>query len=321
MSSFRIKGGVYLNSLEWLLEEENPSVRYRTLVELLDEDRQEKSLIRLKNSIAESEPVREIFSKMHPEGYWLQKNQQSGKVVGQDVEYGSFATTHFCLAYLAELGMDRSHPLIELASRRYLDLQKEDGDWWDHLSCLYGYNIRTFILLGYREDEKVQKAIDLMRNTNRKDGGYLCDLHEKANKRPQKSCIRGSAKTLLAFSQMPEYWKSERCFELVNYFLNRQGIYKNKNPEEYVNKDMTNQTFPIIWRTNVWEILYALGKMGYGNDPRLQRAWEVLDRTKDSSGKVYLDWTPSQCTWKVGKKGEANKWLTFYTLLEEKYRG
>ena len=54
------------------------------------------------------------------------------------------------------------------------------------------------IRLGYRGDPRVQKAIDLMLSTARPDGGYLCDLHEKPNRRPPKSCVRGSAKALLA---------------------------------------------------------------------------------------------------------------------------
>lgn len=310
-----------MNAIEWLLESDDISIKYRTLVEIIGVDKNDAELQKLKKKIEESAEVKSVIGKMHPDGYWLQKNQQSGKMLGQGVEYGSFATTHFCLSYLAEMGMDRSNSTVELAANRYLDLQKEDGDWWEHLSCLYAYNIRTFILLGYREDVRLHRTIDFMINTARKDGGFLCDLHEKENRKPEKSCVRGSAKALLAFLEMPEYWKNERCLQLVEYFLNRYGIYKNNNHNMFVNKDMMSQSFPIIWRTNVWEILYALSKMGYGKDPRLEKAWDVLAATKDSSGRVRLDWTPTQCPWKVGKTGEPNEWLTFYTLLAEKYRG
>lgn len=309
-----------MNAIEWLLASEDPSIRYRTLVELMGANKNDEELQDLKKKIEMSASAKSLMSKMHPEGYWLQKNPQSGKVLGQDVEYGSFATTHFCLSYLAEMGMDRSNATVELAANRYLDLQKEDGDWWLHLSCLYAYNIRTFILLGYREDARVQRAIDLMLATRRKDGGYLCDPHEKEGRKLEKSCVRGSVKALLAFSELPEYWNHERCLQLVDYFLKRHGLYKNNHLDEFVNKDMANQTFPIIWRTNAWEVLYALGKMGYGGDSRLERAWEVLASTKDALGRVKLDWTPTGCPWKIGKRGEPNEWLTFYTLLAEKYR-
>jgi hypothetical protein len=303
---------------DWLLEPCDPSVRYRTLVELMDKSGTEEAQA-AKKSIYESDPVKKLMDKMHPDGCWLQKNSR-GRIVGQDTEYGSFATTHFCLAYCAELGLDRSQPFVEKAAERYLGLQKEDGDWWEHLSCLYGYNIRTFILLGYRDDERVQRAIELMLSTNRRDGGYLCDLHEKGKGKPQKSCIRGAAKALLAFSELPEYWKHERCQQLVSYFLDRNGIYRKNDHKRFVNRDMESDSFPIIWRSNVWEILYALSKMGYGKDERLADAWEAMENRKDVSGRYLLHWTPSQCPWKVGKAGEPNKWITLYCMLAEKYR-
>ena len=84
---------------------------------------------------------------------------------------------------------------------------------------------------------------------------------------------------------------------------------------------MKRDVFPIIWRTNVWEILYALSKMGYGKDERLRDAWKVLESRRDSEGRYKLDWTPAQCLWKAGNRGEPNKWITLYCMLAEKYRG
>jgi hypothetical protein len=332
-----------MTALEWLLEPDEPSVRYRTLTELLDQGGT-KDTDDAKAHIAGSAPVKKLLGAMHPDGYWLQKNPRTGETVGDGAVYGSFGTTHFCLSYCAELGLDRSHPAVAKAAERYLGLQKDDGDWLGHYSCLYTYNIRTFIRLGYRDDPRVQKAIDLMLETVRRDGGYLCDFHEKPDRRQQdgqqqgrrraavqqdrrpaavlhpKSCVRGAAKALLAFSELPEYWAHARCLQLVDYFLGRHGIYKSNDHTRFVNKDMEIDSFPIIWRTNVWEILYALGKMGYGRDDRLAGAWRVLDGRRDSSGRFTLDWTPAQCPWDVGRRGQPNKWVTLYSLLAENYR-
>jgi hypothetical protein len=309
-----------MDAMEWLLETENPSVRFRTLAELLDVGKTEEAL-ESQHAIPASAPVKKLLDSMHPEGYWLQKNQRTGRILGDGVEYGSFGTTHFCLSYCAELGLDKANPLVAKAAERYMGLQREDGDWLGHYSCLYAYNVRTLIRLGYRGDEHVQKSINLMLNTARSDGGYLCDMHEKPGRKPPKSCIRGSVKTLLAFAELPEYWKNERCLALVDYFLGRHGIFSRKDPARFVNDDIKRNAFPIIWRANVWEILYALSKMGYGNDTRLHSAWDVLESRKDPEGRWRLDWTPTQCPWKVGKAGEPNKWITFYCMLAKKYAG
>lgn len=298
--------------INWLLEDDEPSLKYRVLTELLGQDKSLPEIQNIKKKIPHSNSVMGILHLMHPDGYWLQKNPR-GDVVGDGVEYGSFASTHFCLAYLSELGMDRSHPQVEKAAERYLSLQQVDGDWWMHLSCLTGYNIRTFAHLGYRDDARVQRALNLLLQTNRWDGGCLCDLHEKGKKgRMEKSCIRGSVKVLLAFTEYPEIWNHPGCKQLVEYFLRRGGIFQSAHPGVLVNKDMNRQAFPITWRTNAWEVLYALGVMGHARDERLLPAWLVMEQHLDSQGRLTLDWTPTQCPWKVGERGKPNKWLTFY---------
>lgn len=115
-----------MDPIEWLLEPENPSVRYRTLVELLDRGGSEEAL-EAKRAIAASSPVLKLLQAMHPDGYWLQKNPRTGQTLGDGAEYGCFGTTHFCLSYCAELGLDRTHPLVAKAAERYLSLQGEDG--------------------------------------------------------------------------------------------------------------------------------------------------------------------------------------------------
>jgi hypothetical protein len=307
--------------IDWLLEESDPSIRYRTLTELLGEDPDSAEVRESKRRIPVSKPVVSILSQMHPEGYWLQKNPRTGEVVGDGVLYGAFATTHYCLAYLAELGMRRDHPELARAADRYLGLQAADGDFMRHFSCLFAYNIRTFAMLGYRQDPRVQKTIDLMINTVRKDGGYLCDMHEgKTRKRTVKSCIRGSCKALLAFSDLPEYKEHPRCQAVKDYFLRRGGIYRMGDPSKTVNRDVTNTIFPIHYRAGLLDILYALSKLGCGRDPRLVNAWRVLETKKDRKGGVKLDWTPVQVPFEVGTRGKSNKWTTFYACLAWKAR-
>jgi hypothetical protein len=307
--------------VRWLLEPENPSLRYRTTVELLGKSPDDPEAIECKRQIAESIPVKGLLSEMHPDGYWLQKRPRTGKMLGDGVEYGDFGTTHYCLSYLAELGMDRTNAQVAKAAERYLNLQKEDGDFYQHFSCLLGLNIRTFTMLGYKNDSQVKKSIDLLLNTERPDGGYLCDMHEgKYKTKPVKSCIRGSVKAVLAFSYLPEYRKHDRIRKLMDYFLLRDGIFKRTNLKEFVNKDMERNSFPITWRANVFEILLALSKMDCGKHSRLERAWDFLDAKVDKKGRYVLDWTPEQSPWKVGKRNQPNKWITFYAHLAHKFK-
>jgi len=106
----------------------------------------------------------------------------------------------------------------------------------------------------------------------------------------------------------------------MDYFLLRDGIFKRTNLKDFVNKDMERNSFPITWRTNVFEILLALDKMGYGKHSRLKRAWDFLDAKADKKGRYVLDWTPEQSPWKVGKRNQPNNWITFYAHLAHKFK-
>ena len=304
--------------INWLLDFNEPSLKYRVLTDLLDYKHDNPEIIELEKQIPDSTAVKKILERMHPDGYWLQTNPRTKVIAGDGVKYGAFASTHYCLSYLSELGLTKENPIVAKAAERYLNLQKEDGDFWLHMSCLSGYNLLTFIRFGYREDKRVQKTIDLMLNTERNDGGYLCEMHEKRSKK-KKSCVRGAAKVLMAFAELPEYWQHPRCLDLVNYFLSRNAIYNSKLTG-LVSRDMKGFSFPMTWGTNIWEILLALSKMGYGKDKRLNDAWELLESKKNNDGTYNLDHTPSQSPWKVGNRGMANPWLTFYILLAKKFR-
>jgi len=308
-------------NIDWLLEENDPSVRYRTLTELLDEPSDSQEACEAKAQIPNSEPVKEIFLKMHPEGYWYYVNKNSKKGGrGDGVRYWDFVTTHYNLAFLSELGMDRNHPRIDLATNRYLRLQKDDGDFLGHYSCLFGYNLRTFLRMGYRDDPRVGKIIDLMLSTDRPDGGYLCDKYEyKWKKKIPKSCIHGSVKALIAFSELPDHWDSSRCKCLIHYFLKRHVLHRTGKPLVPL-RGYLNTSFPMVVRPNLIEPLYALSVMGYGAAPELTEAWNILETKKNEEGRYVLDWDPPRSYFKPGKRGEPSKWLTLYAYLALKYR-
>jgi hypothetical protein len=104
----------------------------------------------------------------------------------------------------------------------------------------------------------------------------------------------------------------------VDYFLRREGLFQTKDLDSPAHKDLLQTRFPFTWTITVLEILYAFSKMGLGGDARLARAWEVLDAKKDAEGRYILDYAPGQALLKPGKRGEPNKWITFYALLTKK---
>jgi hypothetical protein len=307
--------------ISWLLEPENPSVCYRTLTELLDEDPDNPKVRQIKAQIATSKPVVKIFSKMNPEGYWYYLDKRTNRGLGDGVEYWDYITTHFNLAFLSELAVDKDDPRLALAVKRYLNLQQPDGDFLGHFSCLYAYNVRSFVRMGYQNDPLVRRSIELMLKTERADGGYLCDHHEgKHGRKPTKSCIRGSVKALMAFAELAELWNTPRCKDLVSYFLRRRVYFKTQQPTQPVTGGITGTIFPFVWRASFLEALYALSVMGYGQSPELAEAWKVLETKRDENGRYILDWAPPRAYFNPEKRGAPSKWVTLYACLALKHK-
>ena len=56
--------------LPWLLDPEDPSVRYWTLIDILDRPNNDPEVQEVRAAIAQQPLVKELFSLQHPEGYW-----------------------------------------------------------------------------------------------------------------------------------------------------------------------------------------------------------------------------------------------------------
>lgn len=302
--------------LDTLLDPRDPSLCYRVLTELLGRAADDAEVVAARARIPDSRRVRRIMAAMEPEGYWLFQGDGAG------VRYRDYMTTHFVLENLAELGMDRGDPRVAMAAERYLDLTQPNGDYCRHMSCLYGLNIRTFVMLGYADDPRLRRTIDLMLSTERHDGGYLCDMHEGKHKsRPTKSCIRGCVNALMAYSALPDTWDTPRCRALVDYFLRRRVLYRMDDPDTPVRGELTSTMFPFTWRAGLLEVLYALSTMGDGQRDEMADAWALLETKREANGLYRMDWDPPRTRLRTGKRHAPNGWVTFYALLALARRG
>jgi hypothetical protein len=302
--------------LDWLLEDKNPSVRYRTLRELLGAPEGAPEVREARARIPESRWAKRIFAKMHPDGYWLHRGKGAG------VAYAMSSSTHFVLAFLAELGLDREDNRVAKAVERYLNLKPADDpdpqpweippDYRNHQSCLYAYNLRTFIRLGYRDDPRIRARIEVLLDDVRPDGGYLCDRDSFTE--TTKSCIRGSVKALTAFAELPALWETPRCRQLIDYFLRRRIYHRTDRPDEVIRDELITIIFPFVISGSLLEPLYALSRMGRGRHPALEPAWDQLASKRDADGRYPVEWYPPTY-FTPGPKGKPNKWATLYAYL------
>lgn len=295
---------------DWLLAEEHPSVAYRTLVEVLGRKKSDPLVKRMKALIPESQDVQRAFRAMRPDGSWK---------IGKRTSLLKVSTM---INYLAELVLDATDDRVDLAVEHLLSGQKGDGDFHKHYSCLNGLFLRALNLIGYGDDGRVQKLKSLLLSSGRHDGGYYCDINPRGRKdRPHhKSCIKGSLKTLLAFSEMPDVWEEEACEALVAYFLDRHVCFRRDGSGVPVNEEITKAGFPFTWKAGLIEAIYALARMGYGKHPELDEAWAYLDEHRTETGVYVLRAGPTLPELRSGSRNKPNKWVTLYAYLSLRHR-
>lgn len=284
--------------IQWLLEDTDPAVKYRTQTELLDINKDSKEVKLTYKTLMSSDCVKSVMSLFD---------------IGKD-----YSDNH-ALSALAECGLTRTDIDID----RYVDRLIANTNFRD--GCGEGFLLRNLVALGYAEHPAVKKEMPLVLATQQGDGGFPCiSKNPKINKPnvPHKSCFQMTTSYLLLVEEM--FKKGIDCPQaegIVSYFLGRDVLYRHDDSFRVVKNEM-GTTFhpPVATRIGLHMILCALSILGKGNAPECKRAWEVLNSKRCDDGKYTLDRSLTKPYIKTGKPGKANKWVTFYTLLAEKYR-
>jgi hypothetical protein len=87
--------------LTWLLEPSEPSIRFRTLTELLDYAPDHPDVVQARAGVPAGRSAVRILSQIQPDGEWPW--------------IGSYDSPELGIGYLGELGLDRSHPMVHRA--------------------------------------------------------------------------------------------------------------------------------------------------------------------------------------------------------------
>lgn len=109
---------------DWLLEPENPSIRYFTLVDLLDNPLDEPEVLEAKETIGTSRVVTRIFSKQKPGGYWESEAEPYKP---------KYKSTYWQPIILGLLGLDRGDERVRGAVDYTWGFQHEDGGFCEKM--------------------------------------------------------------------------------------------------------------------------------------------------------------------------------------------
>ena len=284
--------------LEWLLEEETPEVRLRTLKEYEKIPEDDERVVECKKMLLQSKVYERALKKLRTEKPWAKFDAimafaewgLTREDIGKDIDDEVFA-------------------LIESTGFKML--------------CGEPYLLRNLVKLGYYQEDIVKNEIDSVLSRIKEDGGFGCiSTNKKINnpKKPHKSCARLTVEYLLLVAELHLAGHNMGCEkELVHYFTKRNIFFRTddmKTPMVDVMLETFYPSDPI--KVGVHNIVYALKVLGCAADSEaMQVGYSVLNRHRLDNGRYILTASKSVPAFKAGNIGEENKWITLYAYMAQ----
>ncbi len=319
--------------LEWLLEPENPGVRYLALRELLDYPPDNEELISAREVAYSQGPIGTILAAMDPQGFWVEPGP------GYNPKYRS---TVWALILLAQLGAsvsvdERIQRACTYLVEHALTVNGQftmTGTPSGTIDCLQGNLCWALGELGY-EDPRLEIAGEWMarsvtgegiepvesKSADRRYYGGNCGPLFACGGNNKLSCAWGGAKIIMALSRLPQSQQTplvQRAIQSgVAFFFSVDPSAANY-PSGWASKPSQNWWkfgFPVFYVTDILQIVEALVGLGYGGDPRLANAIAIIQEKQDDQGRWLLEYDYSGKTWgDYGQKKQANKWVSLRAL-------
>lgn len=320
---------VKVDPIDWLLEEENPSVRYFTLRDILDLPQSRPEVKQAKAAIMKKGVVPLILAKQNEGGFWG---------VAEDFYIrAKYKGTVWTLLILAELAADGRDKRIKKACEFILQYSQDrqsggfaytgsaenGGHHSKVIPCLTGNMVWSLIRLGYLDDPRVQRGIDWITTHQRFD--------DKIDKPPKgwpyhitlgcwgmHTCSMGAIKALKALAEIPEQARSPEVKETLikgaGYFLQHHVYKRSHNLEKVCKPGWLKFGFPLMYNTDALEILGILTRLGH-RDRRMQEAVDLVISKQDDLGRWLLEHTYNgRFQVNIEQKGKSSKWVTLNAL-------
>jgi hypothetical protein len=320
----------YLNAdvTEWLLEKSNPSVRYLTLVNLLDKKQTDPEVVQAKAEIMLSGVVPKILGRQ-AEGNW---NGPGRFYVDK------YKGTVWQLIILAEHEADGGNKQIKDACE-YILRYSQDPDSYgfsyhqrggdsggrhsEVIPCLTGNMVWSLLKLGYAKDERVQHGVEWITKyqrfddgTDEKPKGWPYDRYEMCW--GKHSCHMGVVKALKALSAIPRGQRNKKVTDTIakaSDYLLKHHIYKQSHDLRKAAKPGWRKLqFPLMYQTDVLEIACILTDLGI-KDIRMKDAIDIITSKQNEDGKWNLEGTfNGRFQVDIGNKGKPSKWITYRSI-------
>jgi hypothetical protein len=325
------------DTLNWLLDENEPGPRYLTLRDLCGLTPDDPQITKARRAAQQHGPLAALLDKMHPDGYWAQAGP------GYNPKYRS---TVWAIITLAQMGASvYDDARLARACEYLIDQSLTDigqftasGTPSTTIDCLQGNLCAALIDLGC-DDPRLALAYDWLARSITGEGiapntdrdahpryyAGNCGPAFKCGANNKLACAWGAVKCMLSLGRCPTRYRTSAISEAIQIgtdFLLGVDPATADYPTGYATKPSGNWWkfgFPIFYVTDLLQLVEALQSTGMGHDPRLDNTYELIREKGASAGRWALEYGYQGKMWvEFGKKKQPNKWVTIraYKVLQ-----
>jgi hypothetical protein len=281
-----------MSAIDWLLESDEPAVRYQTRRDLLGEDALDDAA-----HILDGPKVKALFAGQEPDGgfgyhpycKWGGAHWRLVSLVELAVPAGeprALAALETVLAWLTSSGRAKSLRVINGLVRRCASME--------------GNALAVVSRLGLATDSRAEQLARSLVEWQWPDGGWNCD---------DKASGRSSSfhESLPAMWGLHEYatatgseWAHKAAARAAEMYLEHR-LFRSLRTGEVLRDQWLAPRQPPYWHYDILQGLLILSRMGNAADPRTADALGVLESLRERDGR----WAARGYWWKHGD-GRAN---------------
>ncbi len=268
-------------AVHWLLGLEDPSVRYLTLTDVLDEPSDSREALAAKKQILKGPVVKTLLAGQRSDG-------------GFGVHpYQKWTGAHWRLVSLVELGIPpRFRPAVRAADQvlKWLDgdghrsdIKKING-LTRRCASQEGNALAVCSRLGLAEDSRVVRIAESLVEWQWPDGGWNCDKRAEAD----HSSFAESLSTLWGLVEYHQATGDKDCLRTIDraaeLFL-QHSLFRSDKTGQIIKPEWVKLHYPLYWHYDILQALMILSRAGKLDDPRTKEALDIVEDKRGPDGR------------------------------------
>ncbi len=285
--------------LPWLLEPENPSVRYWTLIDVLGRPTGDSEAQEARAAIGQQPLVKELFALQHPEGYWGDDETKPYTAQGAVAALSLLHMLGVAPDARTAAGCDSFLKFCPHESGGFsLAKRLRSGIF----PCTTGEHLPFLVYFGLGDDPRVRAAFAFLVEDMSTGDALDCGRYQ------HRDCLWGAIAALNGLAALPADMRSERSERVVKRLA--AALLNAEYDVEGEHKRWLTFGAPRGW--DLLSALTALAAHGYAGDARFAPLLKLLLSLQDDQGR-WLCGSVSR-TWPLEKRGRPSKWVTLDVL-------